>query len=96
MKFTFEGDAVSLFGPVGADGALYSVSVDVGNALPNNYTTKKGFYRPNQMLYHVNKLGPGRHTVTLTVLAENNASGESSNLAIDYAQVYTTPSLGGQ
>ncbi|KAJ2922501.1 hypothetical protein H1R20_g14610, partial [Candolleomyces eurysporus] len=95
MKFSFEGDAVSLYGPVGANGTRYDVSVDVGTGLPNNYTTRKTLSRSNQMLYHVSKLGPGRHTVTLTVLSEDGASGEST-VAIDYAQVYTTPSLSGQ
>ncbi|RXW23511.1 hypothetical protein EST38_g2331 [Candolleomyces aberdarensis] len=95
MKFSFEGDAVSLYGPVGANGTLYSVSINVGTGLPNSYTTKKTLSRSNQLLYHASKLGPDRHTVTLTVLHEDGASGEST-LAVDYAQVYTTPSLSGQ
>ncbi|KAF6763165.1 hypothetical protein DFP72DRAFT_874881 [Ephemerocybe angulata] len=96
LQFTFEGDAISLFGPVGPKGATYSVAINVGNALPNNYSTGKIFFRPNNMLYHANNLGTGKHTVTVIVQPGNDTSGESNSLAIDYAQVYTTPSLGGQ
>ena len=96
MKFTFEGDAIALYGPVGPKGAAYEVAINIGNALPNNYTTNKPFFRPNMMLYQATGLGSGSHEVTVKVLPGNDSSGESNIFAIDYAQVFTAPSLGGK
>ncbi|TFK20941.1 hypothetical protein FA15DRAFT_101951 [Coprinopsis marcescibilis] len=94
FEFTFEGDAVSLFGPVGPQGVPYYAFTDT-DGLPEDFTTRKPSYRPNTMLYHRANLGPGRHTVKLTVSPFNLSTGQESYFAIDYAEVYTAPSLVG-
>ena len=96
MMFKFEGDAVALYGPVGPKGAAYEVAINIDNALPNNYTTNKPVFRPNMILYQATNLGRGNHEITLSVLPGNDSSGESNMFSIDYAQVFSTPSLGGQ
>jgi len=95
LEFTFDGDAVSLFGPVGPNGTTYSVSVNTASfGLASNYSTRKDNSRSNVMLYHASSLGKGSHTLTLTVL--NDDPTTQGAFALDYAQVYTTPSLGGK
>lgn len=90
-EFTFAGDAVGLYGPVGPSGAAaFSVQVDGGT--PMNSTTNKQFYRPQQLLYYGSNLGSGIHTLKIQF---GSSSGSNQALAIDYAEVYTTPSLGG-
>jgi hypothetical protein len=87
--FTFQGDAVALYGPVGPNSTLaYSVQVDGGS--PSLFSANKQFYRPQQMLFYTGNLGAGQHS--LQIQLSSTSSGE---FAIDYANVYTTPSLGG-
>jgi hypothetical protein len=86
---TFQGDAIALYGPVGPNSTLaYSVQVDNGS--PSLYSANKQFYRSQQMLFYAGNLGVGQHS--LQIQLGSTASGE---FAIDYANVYTTPSLGG-
>ncbi|KDR74996.1 hypothetical protein GALMADRAFT_211337 [Galerina marginata CBS 339.88] len=83
-------DAVALYGPVGPNQtASYSVQVDDGNASFFNAT--KEFYRPQQILFYAGNLGRGTHELHLRQVL--TAAGE---FAIDYANVYTAPSLGGR
>lgn len=83
---------MGLYGPVGPNGAsVFSVQVDGGT--PTNSTTNKQFYRPQQLLYYAGNLGSGGHTLKIQ-FGSSNGSGQA--LAIDYAEVYTTPSLGGR
>lgn len=90
-EFTFAGDAVGLYGPVGPNGvSVFSAQVDGGT--PTNSTTNKQFYRPQQLLYYAGNLGRGGHTLKIQF---GSSSGSGQALAIDYAEVYTTPSLGG-
>ncbi|EDR11964.1 uncharacterized protein LACBIDRAFT_313970 [Laccaria bicolor S238N-H82] len=85
------GDAVGLYGPVGPNGvSVFSAQVDGGT--PTNSTTNKQFYRPQQLLYYAGNLGRGGHTLKIQF---GSSSGSGQALAIDYAEVYTTPSLGG-
>lgn len=91
-EFTFAGDAVGLYGPVGPNGvSVFSAQVDGGT--PTNSTTNKQFYRPQQLLYYAGNLGRGGHTLKIQF---GSSSGSGQALAIDYAEVYTTPSLGGR
>jgi len=79
---------VALYGPVGPDCGPYSVSLD-GNT-PTNYSATKQFYRPQQMLYQASNLGGKEHKV----LIQSQVGGYSAMyFAVDYAMVYTTPSL---
>ncbi|KAF8876706.1 hypothetical protein CPB84DRAFT_1689013 [Gymnopilus junonius] len=89
--FTFQvSDAVALYGPVGPNVSTnYEVHVD--NGAPATFSANKQFYRPQQILFYAGNLGPGQHTLQVQV-------GESSTgeFAIDYANVFSTPSLGGR
>ncbi|KAJ7096351.1 hypothetical protein C8R44DRAFT_812827 [Mycena epipterygia] len=85
MTYTFEGDGVSLYGPVGPAGSPFSVSID--NGTPFNHTANKQFYQPQVLLYTATNLGPGQHTVK--VAYQPSQAGQI--FAIDYANVYTTP-----
>lgn len=78
-----------MYGPVGPNSSAYSVQVDNGSEALLNAT--KEFYRAQQILFYAGNLGKGQHT--LRVQSGAAASGE---LAIDYANVYSAPSLGGR
>ncbi|KAF8876705.1 hypothetical protein CPB84DRAFT_384909 [Gymnopilus junonius] len=82
-------DAIALYGPVGPNvSTSYAVRVDNGS--PTTFSASKQFYRPQQILFYAGNLGPGQHTLQVQV-------GESSTgeFAIDYANVFSAPSLGG-
>ncbi|KAF8800280.1 hypothetical protein BYT27DRAFT_7118036 [Phlegmacium glaucopus] len=88
VEYSFKvSAAVAIFGPVSPQGAPYSVRLD--NGATTNYTTSKQFYQPQTMLFQAENLGSGAHTVRLTSEAWNNSA---LTFAIDYAQVYSTPS----
>ena len=82
------GPVVEIFGPVGPQGAPYSVQLDNGTV--TNYSSSNPSYHPQTMLFQAANLGSGTHTVRLTSEAWNNSA---LTLGIDYAQVYSTPSL---
>ncbi|KDR74994.1 hypothetical protein GALMADRAFT_69932 [Galerina marginata CBS 339.88] len=90
VTFTFQvRDAIVLYGPVGPNQtAKYSVQVDKGSA--SFFNADREFYRPQQILFYAGNLGPGNHSLYLQLVS---TPGE---LAIDYANVYTAPSLGGR
>ncbi|PPQ65434.1 hypothetical protein CVT26_000086 [Gymnopilus dilepis] len=87
---TFQvSDAVALYGSVGPNGTThYAVQLDNGS--PSTFSANKQFYRPNQILFYAGNLGGGQHT--LQVQLGSSSQGE---FAIDYANVFTAPSLGG-
>jgi len=87
MTYTFQGDAVSLYGPVGPAGSPFVVSLDGG--VPFNHTANKQFYQPQVLLYTATNLGSGQHVVK--VAYQPSQAGQI--FAIDYANVFTTPSL---
>lgn len=89
VTYTFQGDAVLLYGPVGPNGAPYSAQMDNGN--PSNYTTSSSTYRPQTLLYYGSNLGAGSHTLKITVQPFN--SSYPLTLAVDYAEVFTTASI---
>jgi len=87
MTYTFQGDGVSLYGPVGPAGSPFSVSLD-GKPV-QNYTANKQFYQSQVLLYTATNLGPGQHIVKVAY----QPSQPGQIFAIDYANVYTAPSL---
>ncbi|EAU86173.2 hypothetical protein CC1G_03384 [Coprinopsis cinerea okayama7 len=88
---TFRGDAIALYGPSGPDcAATYSVQVD--GRPSQSFSALKQFYRARQLLYYGANLGPGEHKLTVTLTSNSNPG---QLLAIDYAEIYTAPSLGG-
>ncbi|KAF9568210.1 hypothetical protein CPC08DRAFT_655083 [Agrocybe pediades] len=86
--FTFEGDAIALYGPVGPSGGQFSVTVD--NNSPSTYNANQQFFKPREILYYAGNLGNGTHTLRIQI-----SSANLQTLVIDYADVYTTASLGG-
>ncbi|CAA7260594.1 unnamed protein product [Cyclocybe aegerita] len=81
------GNAVALYGPVGPTSSEYTVSLDGGVPVPFNAV--KQFYRPQQLLFYAANLSSTTHTIQISL------GSSRGSLAIDYATVYTTPSLGG-
>lgn len=86
LTYTFQGDGVSLYGPVGPNYAPYSVQLN-GGAL--SFSAFKSQNASQVLLYHADNLGPGPHTLSL--LFQPSSTGQT--FAIDYAEVYTTPSI---
>ena len=82
------GPVVEIFGPVGPQGAPYSVQLDNGAA--TNYFSSSPIYHQQAMLFQAANLSNGAHTVRLTSEAWNNSA---LTLGIDYAQIFSTPSL---
>ncbi|KAF9071661.1 hypothetical protein BDP27DRAFT_1218709 [Rhodocollybia butyracea] len=90
FTYTFQvWDGVSLFGPVGPGYSSFSVQL---NGVSQEFTAQKSRNASQVMLYHVDSLGPGQHT--LEVLVQPSATGQA--LAIDYAEVFSTPSTLGR
>ncbi|KAF4620438.1 hypothetical protein D9613_000214 [Agrocybe pediades] len=87
-KACISSDAIALYGPVGPSGADYSVQID--NNTPSIHTASNSFYKPREVLFYAGNLGPGNHTLQIQI-----SSASLAKLAIDYADVYTTASLGG-
>ncbi|KAJ7132777.1 hypothetical protein C8R43DRAFT_1023299 [Mycena crocata] len=87
LTYTFEGDGVSLYGPVGPAGSPFTVSVDGGVSV--SHTANKQFYQPQVLLYTAINLGEGKHNVKVAY----QPSQPGQIFAIDYANVYTTSSL---
>ena len=86
------GPMVEIFGPVGPQGAPYSVQLD--NGVATNYSSSNPIYHPQTMLFQAANLGSGAHTVKLRSEAWNNTeSAAGLMLGIDYAQVFSTSSL---
>ncbi|KAJ7725850.1 hypothetical protein DFH07DRAFT_853604 [Mycena maculata] len=87
MTYTFTVDGVSLYGPVGPDASPFTVTMDGGP--PVNHTANKQFYQPQVLLYSATNLGSGEHVVKV----EYQPSEPGQIFAIDYANVFTAPSL---
>ncbi|KAG1771828.1 hypothetical protein EDD22DRAFT_862750, partial [Suillus occidentalis] len=86
VTLIFSADSVSIFGTVGPNNGLYTVSLDSQQATQYNATTYLTFYEV--MLYHADNLGSGQHQLTITNLPETN--GQTLN--IDYALLTSSSS----
>ncbi|KAF5385951.1 hypothetical protein D9615_002666 [Tricholomella constricta] len=84
LRRTGPGQGVSLYGPVGPDGAPYTVALD--DAPPQAFTSNKALYQTQVMLYHANSLSLGQHH--LKVACQPTSSGQV--FAVDYTTVFTT------
>jgi hypothetical protein len=82
------GDCIAVYGPVGPTASSYTVQVN-GN-LAKSFNADYPRYYTKQLLFWVGGLGSGNHTLKFTKDALSDRE-----LAIDYAEVYTTRSLGG-
>ncbi|KAG9008885.1 hypothetical protein FRB90_008678 [Tulasnella sp. 427] len=86
IAYTFEGDAITLWGAAEDSSALYHVSMD--GADPISYAPSKNTStssHPVAVLAHYSNLGPGSHTIKLQSLPRDG----KSRIEVDYAQVYT-------
>ncbi|PPQ90562.1 hypothetical protein CVT25_015876 [Psilocybe cyanescens] len=84
------GDAIAIYGPVGPNSTSgYFVQIDNGTS--SLFSANKEFYHPQQLLFFAANIGAGQHSLVIQ-LASSPHSGE---FAIDFATVYTSPSLGG-
>ncbi|TFK17074.1 hypothetical protein FA15DRAFT_605781 [Coprinopsis marcescibilis] len=94
LTFTVR-DAIAIYGPSGPNCASqYTVSV---NTLPGGQTfrAEKQFFRARQLMYYAANLGPGTHVINVTLAGLSNGQ-PLQMLSLDYAEIYTTPSLGGR
>ncbi|KAH6901896.1 hypothetical protein BKA70DRAFT_1521549 [Coprinopsis sp. MPI-PUGE-AT-0042] len=87
------GDAIALYGPAGTKAApSYSVRVDNRSAeIFSASTFSFNPLRPQQLMYFGGNLGPGEHELEVKL----EAAIPEQFLVIDYAQIFTTPSIGG-
>ncbi|KAG9022417.1 hypothetical protein FS837_006374 [Tulasnella sp. UAMH 9824] len=84
ISYTFQGDAITLWGAAENTNSLYQVSVD--GVLPIFYspsnTTRSNLIIP---LAHYSDLGPGSHTIKLTSMPKDG----KARIEVTYAHVYT-------
>jgi hypothetical protein len=93
IQYSFTGASVALFGPSDPQGASYSVQLD--DEPPQNFSFHNLEYMPQSVLYFRGGLELGMRTlkVTLTSTASNGNADAGNMLAIDYMNVFTTPSI---
>lgn len=73
---------------LGPQGSPFSVTLDAES--PRNYTAQKQFFQSQVLLYSATNLGPGKHVVKVAY----EPSQPDQIFAVDFANVYTTPSTG--
>ncbi|KAF9484861.1 hypothetical protein BDN70DRAFT_943805 [Pholiota conissans] len=84
-----QGDGIAVYGPVGPQMAT-SYNVQIDNGPMTSFSANRVSYRAQQIIFMAVNLGPGSHLLSMTL-------GDSGReLAIDYANVFTTASLGGR
>ncbi|TFK27548.1 hypothetical protein FA15DRAFT_701757 [Coprinopsis marcescibilis] len=86
-----KGEAVAFFGPSGPFSA-FSYTVQVDGKPVETFSARKDRFRSKQLLYYGANLGAGNHVAKVT-FASSQIPEEY--LAIDYAEIYSAPSLGG-
>ncbi|KAF9568213.1 hypothetical protein CPC08DRAFT_679812 [Agrocybe pediades] len=87
-KLLFQGDAIALYGSVGPSATdKYSVQIDGKSA--STFSAKQQFYRAQEVLFYAGNLGQGNHTLQVQI-----TSSTLGELGIDYADVYSTASMG--
>lgn len=85
------GDGIAVYGPVGPNQTTsYVVQID-GSPESQTFSAVNQFYRSQQILFFSTGLGGGPHTVFMKL----GGAGDGE-LAIDFANVYTAPSIGGR
>ncbi|KAH6901885.1 hypothetical protein BKA70DRAFT_1196588 [Coprinopsis sp. MPI-PUGE-AT-0042] len=87
-------DAIALYGPAGNQAAsVYTVRMN--DRQPESFSASTFNFtvlRAQQLMYFGGNLGPGEHELVIQLGAVASAQ---QFLAIDYAEIYTTPSIGG-
>ncbi|KAJ7593854.1 hypothetical protein C8J56DRAFT_925327 [Mycena floridula] len=77
VNYTFTGQAVSIYGTIGAANGQYTVYLD--DQLKGSFNGTRAFFTPQVMLYYADGLGNGTHVLSLS----NEQEGKL--LEIDYA-----------
>lgn len=85
-----KGDGIAVYGPVGPN-QTSSFVIQIDGTQLSTFDAQKQFYRAQQIMFFASNLGGGTHI--LTMRPGGSALGE---LAVDYVNVYTAPSLGGR
>ncbi|KDR74998.1 hypothetical protein GALMADRAFT_140558 [Galerina marginata CBS 339.88] len=84
------GDLILLYGTVTpASTSSYLVSID--GAPFSAFSARKASVRPHQVLYYASNLGRGVHKLKLKFAGTNGTTGD---FAVDFANLYSAPSLG--
>ncbi|KAF8971164.1 hypothetical protein BDZ97DRAFT_1914175 [Flammula alnicola] len=94
VEYKFQGisDLILLYGLVTpASTPAYLASVDGGPF--RQFSAQKASSRPHQVLYYASNLGRGTHTLRIKFLPTNGTMGQ---FAVDFANLYSVPSLGAQ
>ncbi|KAK4700033.1 hypothetical protein P7C70_g6216, partial [Phenoliferia sp. Uapishka_3] len=89
----YQGPSVSLYGVSGPSGGFYDISLD-GGATSAPLSASSSTNTSGYLLYSVESLPNGPHSVTLTNLGADAAAG--SVLMLDYALVTSTFGAAGQ
>ncbi|KAH6908485.1 hypothetical protein BKA70DRAFT_1427078 [Coprinopsis sp. MPI-PUGE-AT-0042] len=84
------GDCIALFGGVGPNAAS-AYSVQINNSSTQQFSALQPYPRSKELLYWAGGLGSGTHTLRV----RKDSSISDQILMIDFANVYTAPSLGG-
>ncbi len=88
--FTFNGTAVDVFVRKGQFGGIVDVYLD-GQLVLNNFDTYAGSADYQSLLYSVDALDPGLHTIRLEATGQRNASAVGSLLMLDAIQFVAVP-----
>jgi len=59
------------------------------------YSATASSFKPQEILFYAGNIGPGSHSLQIQISTSPNQPS-SGKLAIDYANVFTTTSLGGR
>ena len=81
--FTFDGDAVALYGTIGPSHGNYTASVD--NANQSTLSGEWNFTEHQQMLYYAEDLGAGQHNL---VVQNVPASSSEGHFNVDFAKTW--------
>lgn len=84
LTYSFSGEGVSLYGPVGPGYAAFSAQLGGGPSV--NSTAIRTSFVPQVLLYHADGLGSGQHVLKMMM----QPSDDDQELAVDFANVYTT------
>ena len=85
FTITFEGTGIELYGNKDTMMGIYDVTVDDGEVIHVDAYNSSTLYQ--QLLFSVNGLEYGQHTIKVTATRNRNENSSSSDVEIDYAKV---------
>lgn len=91
VKFTFDGDAIALYGAVDPSHGSYSASIDGAQSLTLSGNYNVTAYQ--QLLYYAEDLGAGTHNL----IVQNQPTSSSRDfLSVDYVKTWTARGGSGE